>query len=79
MRLRYQCPSGVALGAFYLYNRWKTENAIRNGLERRNEVGAPDPEVINIEEGSIIVKLCCHTQQSLLQFVKDFKEKKEEH
>ena len=68
--------AAVTLGAFYLRYRWKTENAIRNSLERRNEIGAADPEVANIEEGSIIVKLRCHTQQSFLQFVKDFKEKK---
>ena len=66
----------VTLGAFYLRYRWKTENAIRNSLERMNAIGAADPEVINIEEGSIIVKLRCHTPQSVLQFVKDFKEKK---
>lgn len=41
-----------------------------------NAIGAADPEVINIEEGSIIVKLRCHTPQSVLQFVKDFNEKK---
>ena len=68
--------AAVTLGAFYLRYRWNTENAIRNSLERRNEIGAADPEVANIEEGSIIVKLRCHTQQSFLQFVKDFKEKK---
>ena len=68
--------AAVTLGAFYLRYRWNTENAIRNSLERRNETGAADPEVTNIEEGSIIVDLRCHTQQSFLQFVKDFKEKK---
>ena len=41
-----------------------------------NAIGAADPEVTNIEEGSIIVKLRCRTPQSVLQFVKDFKEKK---
>ena len=68
--------AAVTLGAFYLRYRWKTENAIRNSLERMNAIGAADPEVINIEEGSIIVKLRCHTPQSVLQFVKDFNEKK---
>ena len=68
--------TAVTLGAFYLRDRWKTENATRNALEGRNEIGAADPEVTNIEEGSIIVNLRCHTQQSFLQFLKDFKEKK---
>ena len=68
--------AAVTLGAFYLRYRWNTENAIRNSLERMNAIGAADPEVENIEEGSIIVKLRCHTPQSVLQFVKDFKEKK---
>ena len=68
--------AAVTLGAFYLRYRWKTENAIRNSLERMNAIGVADPEVINIEESSIIVKLRCHTPQSVLQFVNDFKEKK---
>lgn len=68
--------AAVTLGAFYLRYRWKTENAIRNSLERMNAIGAADPEVTNIEEGSIIVKLRFRTPQSVLQFVKDFKEKK---
>ena len=68
--------AAVTLGAYYLRYRRNTENAIRNGLERRNELGEADPEVANIGEGSIIVELRCHTQQSVLQFVKDFKEKK---
>ena len=68
--------AAVTLGAFYLLHRRDTENATRNALEGRNEIGAADPEVANIEEGSIIVKLRFHTQQSFLQFVKDFKEKK---
>lgn len=68
--------AAVTLGAFYLRYRWKTENAIRNSLERMNAIGAADPEVTSIEEGSIIVKLRCRTPQSVLQFVKDFKEKK---
>ena len=66
----------VTLGAFYFLYRWKTENAIRKSIERMNAIGKADPEVTNIEEGSIIVKLRCHTPQSVLQFVKDFKEKK---
>ena len=68
--------AAVTLGAFYLRYRLNTENATRNALEGRNEIGAADPEVTNIEEGSIIVNLRCHTQQSFLQFLKDFKEKK---
>ena len=68
--------AAVTLGAFYLRYRWKTENAIRNSLEGMNAIGSADPEVTDIEEGSIIVKLRCHTPQSVLQFVMDFKEKK---
>ena len=68
--------AAVTLGAYYLRYRRNTENAIRNSLERRNELGEADPEVANIGEGSIIVELRCRTQQSVLQFVKDFKEKK---
>ena len=62
----------LSLGAYYLANRRPVENAIRNGLERRNEAGVVDPEVRNIEEGSIRVELHCQTEHSLIQFVKDF-------
>ena len=62
----------VTLGAFYLHNRRKTENAIRNSLERRNELGEADPVVANIGEGSILVELRCRTLQSYQQFMDDF-------
>ncbi len=66
----------LSLGAFYLANRQPVEHAIRNGLENRNEAGMVDPEVRNIEQGSIFVELYCHSERSFLQFVKDFKAKK---
>lgn len=69
----------LSLGAYYLANRRPVENAIRNGLEIRNEAGVLDPEVRNIEEGSILVELRCHSEQSFIQFVEDFEAKKVEH
>ena len=66
----------LTLGAFYLANRRPVENAIRNSLEERDETGITDPEVRSIENGSIFVELCCHTERSLLQFVQDFETKK---
>lgn len=44
-------------------------------MEENSENGT-DPEVRNIEEGSIIVELYCHTDRSLLKFVDDFETKK---
>ena len=69
----------LSLGAFYLANRQPVENAIRNGLENRNEAGVVDPEVRNIEEGSIFVELHCYSERSFLQFVEEFEAKKVEH
>jgi len=66
---------GLTLGAYYLSHRLPTENAIRNALER-NEDGVVDPEVRAIETGSILVKLFCHTERSLLSFVDDFEAKR---
>lgn len=62
----------VTLGAFYLHNRRKTENAIRNSLEGRNKLGEADPEVANIGEGSIFVELRCRTLESYQNFMDDF-------
>lgn len=45
--------------------------ATRNGLER-NEAGEINPEVMLIENGSILVELVCHTEESLLKFLDDF-------
>jgi len=66
----------LSLGAYYLANRRPVENAVRNGLELRNEAGVVDPEVRNIEEGSILVELHCHSENSFIQFVEDFEMKK---
>ena len=46
-------------------------DATRNALEG-NEAGVIDPEVMRIESGSIQVALVCHTEQSLLHFLRDF-------
>ena len=62
----------LSLGAYYLSRRRPVENAIRNGLENRNEAGVVDPEVRNIEEGSILVELHCHSEHSFIKFVEDF-------
>ncbi|KAL9973197.1 hypothetical protein ACROYT_G019615 [Oculina patagonica] len=62
----------LSLGAFYVANRSRVENAVRNCLENRNEAGIVDPEVRNIEESSILVELFCHSERSFLQFVEDF-------
>ena len=67
--------AAVTLGVFYLKNKQSVENAVRNALEENSENGT-DPEVRNIEEGSIIVELYCHTVRSLLKFVDDFETKK---
>lgn len=49
--------------------------ATRNGLER-NEDGEINPEVMMMETGSILVTLVCHTKESFLTFVDDFKAQK---
>ena len=46
-------------------------DAARNALER-NEAGVINPEVMQIENGSIQVALLCHTEQSLRLFLGDF-------
>ena len=68
-----------ALAAYYLAHRRPAANAIRNGLEERNETGEADPQVRSIETGSVIVELYCHTEHSLLQFVEDFEAKRVKH
>ena len=66
----------LSLGAFYLANRLSSERAIREALEARNEAGVVDPQVRNIEQGSILVDLHCHSEKSFLEFVEDFKNEK---
>ena len=46
-------------------------DAARNALER-NEAGVINPEVVQVQNGSIQVALLCHTEQSLLLFLDDF-------
>lgn len=62
----------LSLAAYYLKNKRPVETALRNGLESRNEAGQVDPEVRNIESGSILVKLHCYSEHSFIQFVEDF-------
>jgi len=62
----------LSLAAYYLANRRPVETAVRNGLEGRNEAGVVDPQVRNIDEGSILVELYCHSEHSFIQFVEDF-------
>ena len=66
----------LALGAYYLANKQSLERAIRNALEARNDAGVVDPEVRNIEHGSVLVDLHCHSEKSFLEFVEDFEAKK---
>ena len=65
----------LSLGAFYIYRKYPSQNAIRNGLEG-NENGVVDPVVRAIEEGSILVDLFCRTEKSFLRFVNDFETKR---
>ena len=72
--------AGVAAGVVYFWkkNREGTERAIREALEERPaaEAHAPDPEVREIGEGSLLVKLQCHTPRSFLQFISDYESQK---
>lgn len=66
----------LMLGAYYLANKRSSERAITNALEARNEDGVVDPQVGNIEQGSLLVDLLCHSEKSFLKFVKDFENEK---
>ena len=72
--------AGVAGGVVYFWmkNRESTERAIREALEERPAAGAhaPDPEVREIGEGSLLVKLRCHTARGFLQFISDYESQK---
>lgn len=50
-------------------------DATRNVLQR-NEAGEIYPEVMLTENGSVLVDLVCHTKESFLTFVDDFKAQK---
>ena len=80
--------AGTGLGAFYKHqsdsdpqhatiipDKLNVVPAVKKGVEG-NEGGQIDPEVMRIGPGSIVVKLVCHTEQSFLMFIKDFKEGK---
>ena len=72
--------AGVAGGIVYFWkrNRESTERAVREALEERPAAGAhaPDPEVREIGEGSLLVTLRCHTSRSFLQFISDYESQK---
>lgn len=68
--------SVTTLGTFYLIKRLESESATRRGLESTDETGNVVRSVDFVAGGSIIVKLSCYTQQSVLQFVKDLKGEK---
>ena len=65
---------GVGVGAFAATNWWRTERAIKESLNRKDENGKLVAEAKNMKINSITVELHCYTKQSVLQFVKDFKE-----
>ena len=66
--------AGAALTYFWMKNGENTEGAIINAVEERPANGAHDrdPEVREFVQGCILVKLRCHTLQSLLQFISDY-------
>lgn len=74
--------AGVAAGSvmtlytFHCLKRLESESATKRGLESTDETGNVVRSVDYSTGGSIIVKLSCYTQQSVLQFVKDLKENK---
>lgn len=63
----------IGLGAWYLSRKDAVTRAVRWALERQNPEGGVDPEVREINEGSIVVSLICHTKQSFLRFWEDYK------
>lgn len=80
--------AGTGLGAFYINQSYSDPRhktiipdklnvvpAVKKGVEG-NEGGQINPEVLQIENGSIVVELVCHTVQSFLMFIEDFKEEK---
>lgn len=71
--------TAATLGTFYYLKRLESESATKKGLESTDETGNLVRRVDFTTGGSIIVKLSCYTQQSVLQFVKDLKENKIKH
>ena len=67
--------AAVGIGAFYIHRKYPAQRAIRNALEIE-EAGMIDPEVRGIEEGSILVDLVFHTEQTFLSFLDDFEAKR---
>ena len=65
----------MTLGAFYIQYRLDSESATKKGLESTDETGEVVRKVDDITGGSIRVKLSCYSQHSVLQFVKDLREK----
>lgn len=63
----------IGLGAFYLSRTGAVADVIRRALEIQVPEGGVDPEVTDIVEGSVVVTLLCHSEQSFLKFYEDFK------
>ena len=63
-----------AINYFWSENNDKVEKAVRKALEKGTV--NPDPQVIEIPAGSLLVKLRCHTPRSFLQFVSDYESQK---
>ena len=67
-------PADKAINNFWSENNDKVEKAVRKALEKGTV--NPDPQVIEIRAGSLLVKLRCHTPRSFLQFVSDYESQK---
>ena len=67
-------PADKAINNFWSKNNDKVRKAVRKALEKGTV--NPDPQVIEIRAGSLLVKLRCHTPRSFLQFDRDYKSQK---
>ena len=67
-------PANKAINNFWSKNNDKVGKAVRKALEKGTV--NPDPQVIEIRAGSLLVKLRCHTPRSFLQFDRDYKSQK---
>ena len=74
--VRAVAGAGCAMGlATYAMGNWlNSKGAVKRALEKRDENGKLEAEAKNMKISSITVELHCYTKQSVLQFVKDFKE-----
>ena len=67
-------PADKSINNFWSKNNDKVGKAVRKALEKGTV--NPDPQVIEIRAGSLLVKLRCHTPRSFLQFDRDYKSQK---